>query len=80
MWGEADPIIARRRHANCCRRRSPHDPPSHPTHHLSPFPRSDWALVFGGVATAMSLLPNFRNFRLFCFIALVATTFTAWVS
>ncbi|PSC69121.1 auxin transporter 1 [Micractinium conductrix] len=40
--------------------------------------KRDWALVFGGVATAMSLLPNFRNFRLFSFIALVATTFTAW--
>lgn len=28
----------------------------------------------------MSLIPNFRNFRLFSFIALVATTFTSWVS
>lgn len=49
------------------------DPPSS-------LPRSDWALVFGGVAMCMSLIPNFRNFRLFSFIALVATTFTSWVS
>lgn len=40
---------------------------------------SDWAFVFGGVAMLMSALPSFRNFRLFSFLALVATTFTAWV-
>ncbi|KAI7843624.1 hypothetical protein COHA_002864 [Chlorella ohadii] len=40
--------------------------------------KRDWALVFGGVAMCMSLIPNFRNFRLFSFIALVATTFTSW--
>jgi hypothetical protein len=40
----------------------------------------DWAFVFGGIAMLMSLLPGFRNFRLFSFTALVATTFTAWVS
>ena len=36
--------------------------------------------MFGGVAMLMSLLPDFRNFRVFSFVALVATTFTAWVS
>ena len=40
--------------------------------------KRDWALVFGGVALCMSLLPTFRNFRAFSFLALVATTFTAW--
>jgi hypothetical protein len=36
--------------------------------------------VFGGIAMLMSLIPDFRNFRIFSFIALLATTFTAWVS
>ncbi|KAL4441475.1 hypothetical protein ABPG77_001979 [Micractinium sp. CCAP 211/92] len=40
--------------------------------------KRDWALVFGGVAMGMSALPSFRNFRLFSFLALVATTFTSW--
>ncbi|EFN55688.1 hypothetical protein CHLNCDRAFT_133952 [Chlorella variabilis] len=40
--------------------------------------KRSWALVFGGVAMLMSLIPSFRNFRIFSFIALVATTFTAW--
>lgn len=40
--------------------------------------KRDWALVFGGIAMTMSLLPSFRNFRAFSFLALVATTFTAW--
>lgn len=40
--------------------------------------KRDWAFVFGGIAMTMSLLPSFRNFRAFSFLALVATTFTAW--
>ena len=38
----------------------------------------DWGLVWGGVCMGMSLIPSFRNFRLFSFLALVATSFTAW--
>ncbi|GAB4818758.1 hypothetical protein N2152v2_005804 [Parachlorella kessleri] len=48
-------------------------------HRLVPsLSKRDWALVFGGVATCMTLLPSFRNARVFSFLALIATTYTAW--
>jgi len=38
----------------------------------------DYALLFGSVGLTTSFIPSFRNMRIFSFIAILGTTFTAW--
>lgn len=40
--------------------------------------KRDWAIVFGAVSTLTVLLPSFHNFRIWSFIGVVTTTYTAW--
>lgn len=37
-----------------------------------------WTIVWGVVSLFTVLLPSFQNYRMFSFLGLVATTFTAW--
>ena len=38
----------------------------------------DYALLFGSVGLSTTFIPSFRNMRIFSFIAMLGTTFTAW--
>ena len=38
----------------------------------------DYALLFGRVGLTTTFIPSFRNMRIFSFIAILGTTFTAW--
>lgn len=38
----------------------------------------DYALLFGSVGLSTTFIPSFRNMRIFSFIAILGTTFTAW--
>ena len=38
----------------------------------------DYALLFGSVGLTTTFIPSFRNMRIFSFIAILGTTFTAW--
>ncbi|DBA89592.1 TPA: Lymphocyte transmembrane adapter 1 [Trebouxia sp. C0005] len=40
--------------------------------------KRDYALLFGSVGLTTSFIPSFRNMRIFSFIAILGTTFTAW--
>ena len=37
-----------------------------------------WALIFGGLSLSVDLLPTLHNFRVFSFIGVLTTTYTAW--
>ncbi|KAL0027200.1 hypothetical protein WJX77_002860 [Trebouxia sp. C0004] len=40
--------------------------------------KRDYALLFGSVGLTTSFIPSFRNMRIFSFVAILGTSFTAW--
>eukprot|EP01018_Ginkgo_biloba_P029518 Gb_22661 [translate_table: standard] len=44
----------------------------------SKYNKREWAIIFGAISMLTALLPSFQNFRVWSFIGMLTTTYTAW--